>query len=63
MTREDVLIIFDKLLDNNQESYTYGDSKEKLLHKLAYNDGLIDMRDAIIIRIDNEANEAVENEK
>ena len=59
MTREDVLITFDKLLDNNQEGYTFDDSKEKLLYNLAYNDGLIDMRDAIIIRIDNEA---VENE-
>lgn len=59
MTREEILTIFDMLLDNNQGNFNYKDSREELIYRLAYNDGILDMRDAIIKRIDNEA---VENE-
>lgn len=61
MTREEVLTIFDKLLDNNQDAVTYDATIEELLARVAYNNGLIDMRDAIIIQIENENNNGDEN--
>lgn len=59
MTKDKVLEIFDELLGNNQENFDYKDSKEELMYRLSYNDGLLDMKDKIIdcLREEEKCNE------